>query len=520
MYDKDTARQRTELLSLCKHFGLSGIKKLAGQTLWYGLPSVASRFLGYLMNLSLPLIYKDPGTTADLTLVYAAVAFLTILYTYGLETAYFRFAQTEDRSRLYNTLSLALLFSSIFFSGVLWYFQDSLAHWARLGNNSELIQWMIGILFLDSLSTLAFAKLRQENRPRRYAFAKLSTVLVNIVVVVIFLGIIPRYLTTHPDSSLTAFYTKDQSGIVWFLIGNFFGSLVCWLLLAKEWITIRFQFDFSLFKKVMAYAWPLVLVGMGGIANDMLSRLLYQFVVDLPAEEAKHQLGVFANIVRLSIVITIAIQAFRMAAEPFFFNRSGQQEAPQTYARIMNYFVIVCCFLFLGLSLYLDLIKWFFESIDRARWTEGLYVVPLIAMANIFLGIYYNLSIWYKLTNNNFTGALITIAGTVITIVLTTTLIPVLGYLGAALASFCCYLVMMICSYVLGQRTYPVPYPVKKILFYLVLASFLYVSHRWLLSLWDHPVFNLGLATAWLALFVYVVQQKEQFQFSFGKRSF
>jgi O-antigen/teichoic acid export membrane protein len=253
---------------------------------------------------------------------------------------------------------------------------------------------------------------------------------------------------------------------------------------------------------------------MGGIANDMLSRLLYQFVVDLPAEEAKHQLGVFGNIVRLSIVITIAVQAFRMAAEPFFFNRSQQQDAPQTYARIMNYFVIVCCFLFLILSLYLDVIKWFFESIDRARWTEGLYVVPLIAMANIFLGIYYNLSIWYKLTNKNFTGALITIGGTAITIVATTTLIPSLGYLGAALASFSCYLFMMISSYLLGQKHYPVPYPIQKILFYLLLAASFFGLHRALLFYFAHPVLNLTMATLLLAAFTYVVQQKEKISLS------
>ncbi|MFM8807207.1 MAG: lipopolysaccharide biosynthesis protein, partial [Sphingomonadales bacterium] len=430
---------------------MSGIKKLAGQTLWYGLPGVTSRFLGYLMNLSLPLIFKEPAITADLTLVYATVAFLNIIYTYGLETAYFRFSTTEDRGRLYSTLSLALLFSSLLFSAILWTLQDQLATWGRLGNHTEYIRWMIGILGLDALSTLAFAKLRQEDRPRRYAVARMSGVFVNIVVVLVFLGIIPRYLHTHPPSSLQALYPSHESGIVWFLIGNFFGSLFSLLLLSKEWLSVRFYFDGVLFKKVMRYAWPLVLVGMGGIANDMLSRLLYQFVVDLPVEEAKHQLGVFGNIVRLSIVITIAIQAFRMAAEPFFFNRSQAADAPQTYARIMNYFVIVCCILFLGLSLYLDLIKWFFEAIDRPRWTEGLAVVPLIAMANIFLGIYYNLSIWYKLTNNNLIGALITIGGTIITIVLTTSLIPSLGYLGAALASFSCYLFMMISSYVMGQ---------------------------------------------------------------------
>jgi O-antigen/teichoic acid export membrane protein len=493
-------------------FALSGIKKLAGQTLWYGVPSVTSRFLGYLMNLSLPLIFREPAITADLTLIYATAAFLNIIYTYGLETAYFRFSQTEDRSRLFSTLSLALFFTSIFFSALLWSFQDQLAQWGRLGPHTEYIRWMIGILFLDSLSTLSFAKLRQDNRPRRYAMARLASVFVNILVVIVFLGFIPRYLVSHPQSILSTLYPSQESGIVWFLIGNFLGSLLSLLLLTKEWMSVRFYFDPSLFKKVMYYSWPLVLVGMGGIANDMLSRLLYQFVVDLPEAEAKHQLGVFGNIVRLSIVITIAIQAFRMAAEPFFFNRSQSEDAPRTYARVMNYFVIVCCILFLGLSLYIDLIKWFFESIDRAKWTEGLYVVPLIAMANIFLGIYYNLSIWYKLTNKNLIGALITIGGTIITLVLTTTLIPPLGYLGAALASFACYAFMMVSSYILGQKHFPVPYPVKNILFYLALSATLYILHRWLAGFMESPVLNLGLATLLLAIFIFTVQQKEQFR--------
>jgi len=516
---KDTAGQPTEPLSLCKTFLVSGIRKLAGQTLWYGLPSVASRFLGYLMNLSLPLIFKEPAITADLTLIYATVAFLNIIYTYGLETAYFRFSATEDRDRLYGTLSVALLVSSFLFSALLWSLQDQLAQWGRLGSHTEYIRWMIGILWVDSLSTLAFAKLRQENRPRRYALAKMVSVLVNIIVVIVFLGIVPRYLATYPNALLTSLYATDETGIVWFLIGNFFGSLLSLLLLTNEWISVRFYFDASLFKKVMRYAWPLVLVGMGGIANDMLSRLLYQFVVDLPPEEAKHQLGVFGNIVRLSIVITIAIQAFRMAAEPFFFHRSQADDAPRTYARVMNYFVIVCCFLFLGLSLYIDLIKWFFEAIDRVRWTEGLYVVPLIAMANIFLGIYYNLSIWYKLTNHTLTGAYITIGGTLITLLLTTTLIPSLGYLGAALASFCCYSFMMMSSYWLGQKHYPVPYPVKKILFYLLLSASLYGAHRWLITLIEHPALNLALATVLLAVFAYVVQQKEQFRWAAFKKA-
>jgi O-antigen/teichoic acid export membrane protein len=282
------------------------------------------------------------------------------------------------------------------------------------------------------------------------------------------------------------------------------------LLLIPELKQIKIALDTALLKRVLQYSWPLVIVGMGGIVNDMLSRLLYQFVVDLPTEQAKHELGVFGNIIRLSIVITIAIQAFRLAAEPFFFNRSKDKNAPETYARVLKYFVIVCCFLFLCVSLYIDLAAWFFEAIDRERWKEGLYVVPFFAMANILLGIYYNLSIWYKLTNRNLTGAFITVGGAIITIALTILLIPRYHYWGAAMASFSCYLFMMLVSYGLGQKHFPVPYPVKRILFYLTGSAGLYLLHRSLVNWYTDPLFNMGLASVLLLLFIGVVRKTEK----------
>ena len=485
-----------------KQFCLSSIKNLAGQTLWYGLPSITSRFLGYLMNLSLPLFFSEPAVTADLTLVYAATAFLNIVFTYGLETAYFRFAQEENRSTLYSTLSITLFITTLLFSFILWINQENLVHWARLENAPALIRWMIGILFFDTLSTLAFAKLRQENRPRRFAFAKMATVVINVAVVITCLGIAPRYFPEW--SSIT------ERGVEWYLIGNFLGSVSTLLLLIPELKQIKIALDSALLKKVLQYSWPLVIVGMGGIVNDMLSRLLYQFVVDLPAEQAKHELGVFGNIIRLSIVITIAIQAFRLAAEPFFFNRSKDKNAPETYARVLKYFVIVCCFLFLCVSLYIDLAAWFFEAIDRERWKEGLYVVPFFAMANILLGIYYNLSIWYKLTNRNLTGAFITLGGALITITLTILLIPRYHYWGAAMASFSCYLFMMLVSYGLGQKHFPVPYPVNRILFYLTGSAGLYLLHRSLVNWYADPLFNMGLASVLLLLFIGVVRKTEK----------
>lgn len=488
---------------------MSSIKKLAGQTLWYGVPTIASRFLGYLMNLSLPLIFAQPAVTADLTQVYAIIPFLNVVFTYGLETAYFRFSQDHDQKKLYNTLSVSLIGSTIFFTAVLLFFKNNIAAWANLDDHNEYITWMAGIIFFDALCTLAFARLRQENRPRRYAFARISAVVVNISVVILFLGILPKYLQQHPESFLNNFFSKDI-GIGYYLIGNFAGSIVTFVLLWKEFRQIRFSFDAALWKKIMQYSYPLIIVGMGGMVNDMLSRLIYQHVVDLPIQEAKHELGIFGNIYRLAVLITIMIQAFRMAAEPFFFNRSKEENAQKIYARVMKFFVIACCFMFLFISLYIDVFAWFFTAIHKPLWVEGLNVVPLLALGNVFLGIYYNLSIWYKLTNNNMMGAYITVGGAVITIVLNILLIPKFHYLGAAIATFCCYLFMMICSYILGQKHYPVPYAKKKLIAYIVMIVLIYLIHRGLLVLWDDRWFNLGTATFLLLLFAIFISKIER----------
>ncbi|PZR29716.1 MAG: polysaccharide biosynthesis protein [Citrobacter freundii] len=488
---------------------MSGIKKLAGQTLWYGIPTIASRFLGYLMNLSLPLLFAQPASTADLTQVYAIIPFLNILFTYGLETAYFRFSQEGDQKKLYNTLSVSLIVSTILFTIILLLFRDTIAGWANLEKHPEYITWMAAIIFFDAISTLAFARLRQENRPKRYAFARIAGVVMNIAVVVLFLGIIPKYVQQNQHSFLGTFYNKNI-GIGYYLIGNLCGSILTFLVLRKEFAQIRFNFDAALWKKVMHYSYPLVIVGMGGMVNDMLSRLIYQHVVDLPEHEAKTQLGIFGNIYRLAVLITIMIQAFRMAAEPFFFSRAKEENPQRVYARVMKFFVIACCFMFLFISLYIDVFAWFFEAIHKPAWIEGLNIVPLLALGNIFLGIYYNLSIWYKLSNKNMSGAAITLAGAVLTIILNILLIPRFHYLGAAIATFSCYLFMMIVSYVMGQKHYPVPYTRKKLIAYIVIVVLIYLLHIGLTALWPNRWFNLGTATLLFAAFTWFISRVEQ----------
>lgn len=451
---------------------MAGIKQLASQTLWYGVPTIASRFLGYLMNMALPFFVAEPGDTADLVQVYALIPFLNIIYAYGLETAYFRFSQTHDRQSLYNTLSISLLFSTILFSTVLLLFHGQLTNGLDLEREPDFVFWMIAILAVDNLNTIPFARLRQENKPKRYAFARLAGIVINVIVVISFIGIIPSVLKDSPGHWIGNIYDPAM-GLGYYLAGNLCGSLATLLILSPQFKGFSFHFNTTLWKEVIKYSAPLIIVGLGGMINDVMSRLIYRHVVNLPQEQADHELGVFANIFRIALLVTIIIQAFRMAAEPFFFNQSKNEDAKRTYARVMKFFVIACCFIYLGISLFIGVFDWFFATYANPSWTEGLYVVPLLALGNIFLGIYYNLSIWYKLTNKNKWGALITVTGAVATILLNILLIPVLHYAGAALATFFCYLLMMIMSYKLGQRYYPVPYAVRKLSAYIVLVVFI-----------------------------------------------
>ena len=488
---------------------MSSIKKLAGQTLWYGVPTIASRFLGYLMNMALPFFIDLPEKTADLVQVYTIIPFLNVLYAYGMETAYFRFSQTHNKEKLYSTLSISLFFSSIFFTLILLLCKGAIVQAADLTNHPDYMLWMIAIIAVDNLNTLPFAKLRQENRPQRYAFARIAGIVINLSMVIFFLGVVPKIIKSNPDSFLTLIFNKDI-GLGYYLLGNLCGSIFTLLLLSKEIRQIKLSFDKVLWKEVMRYSSPLIIVGLGGMVNDVLSRLIYRHVVHLPQQQADHELGIFANIFRIALLITILIQAFRMAAEPFFFNKSKDENAQRTYARVMKFFVIACCFMFLLIGLYLDVFKWIFVTFANPRWAEGLQVVPLLALGNIFLGIYYNLSVWYKLTNRNTYGAAITIIGAVITIVLNIVLIPKFHYTGAAIATFTCYLFMMLSSYWLGQKYYPIPYPVKKLVSYIVMVILIYIVHLGINRIYpDHLWFSLLTATILFAIFTKCVTKIE-----------
>lgn len=452
------------------------IKKLAGQTLWYGVPRIFSRFLYFGISL-LGIQLYDPNNSYPFIQIYAVIPFLNTLYTYGLETSYFRFAQLYDKQRVYNTLFTSILFSTIIFTTLLLIFRQPFAALIEMERFPDYVLWMIGILFFDTLYTLPMAKLRQEERPKKYAFVNMSAVMLNIGLVLFFYYIARPAHEVDPDSFPGSWFDPSV-GIGYFILSNMIASGAALVLLYKEFGAFQFKFEPKLWKEVIKYSSPLLIVGFGGMINEMLSRVIYlKVLADEPAHEVERELGIFGANYKLAVLITIFIQIFRMAAEPFFFNQSKNEGAQKTYARVMKFFVIACCFMFLIIALFLDFWKILITS-GFDDYAEGLHIVPILAMAGIFLGIYYNLSIWYKLTNKNMTGAWITIAGAIITIVLNIVLIKEFRYVGASWATFFCYAFMMVVSYYLGQKYYPVPYPKKKLLTYLIIVSLLYILHE------------------------------------------
>jgi O-antigen/teichoic acid export membrane protein len=485
---------------------LSGIKKLAGDTLWYGLPTVATRFLSYALAL---LAFRyEAKVTGNLTLVYAIIPFLNVLFTYGLETSYFRYTQLRDKTRVYNTLMVSIIVTTTLFTALLLFFKGDMVSGFRLNEHPEYITWMIWILFFDTLAVLPFARLREEGRPKKFAFIKIANIVVNVAIVVFFTIICEKLYRSNPNSFFLKWYNPELK-VGYFIIANLVASIVTLLLLYKEMAAFRWKFDTALWKEIMKYSYPLIIVGFGGMINEMLSRVMYEYLSGLPEEAAKHNLGVFGANYKLAVLITIFIQVFRMAAEPFFFKKAADTDARKTYARVMKFFVIACCIMFLCVVLFLDVWKYLI-AFKHKEYTEGIGVVPILALGYVFLGIYYNLSVWYKLTNKNMAGAAITLMGVAITIVFNLVLIPVMGYHGAAWTELLCYGAMMVISYLWGQKNYAVPYAWKKLMAYIVICLLFFGIQQLAAWLFPAALVYYVLAFFLLGLFCWFVVQVEK----------
>lgn len=379
----------------------------------------------------------------------------------------------------------------------------------EIGSHPEYVIYVVAIVAFDTLAVLPFSKIRFEGRPRKFAFIKLINILVNFGLVVFILYVLKPIHENNATSFLGGVY-DPEIGIGYIFLAGLASSIITLLLLSKEFKDYVPTFDKKLFIELLVYSTPLIIVGFGGMINETIDRFMIVQRFQGTVEAAKSANGIYSANNKLAILIVIFIQTFRMGAEPFFFKNSSKENSKETYARIMNFFVIATCLCFLGVVLFLDVWKHFMGIKKHPEYLQGLRIVPLLMMSKLFLGIYYNLSIWYKLTNLNKIGAWITFLGAFITIVINYFLIPSMGFVACAIANFLCYGSMMWISYSLGQKHYPIPYNVKKSIFYIILASGLFLIHNFLRNS-GQPLLIVHATGIFLTLlFVVVVIVKEK----------
>ncbi len=478
---------------------MTQLKKLAGQTAIYGLSSIVGRLLNYFL---VPLYTRVfvPEEYGVVTELYTYVAFFLIIYTYGTETAYFRFVQNKTNSlKVFSTAMWSLAGTSFLLSGSLILFSQPIATFIDYPNHSEYISWFGLILGMDALSTIPFAKLRQENKALKFVFIKLVNIAVNIAGNLFFLVMCPYLIARGLDGSLGTWY-DPAIGVGYVFLSNLMASAVALVLLIPTFKDIRWEFDKSLWREMIVYALPLLVAGFAGMINEALDRIMLKYF--LPAgSNTLADIGIYGANYKLAIFMTLFIQTFRYAAEPFFFSQAHRQDAQQTYARVMNYFIIAGALIFLAVMVYLDIIK----DLLGSDYHEGVAIVPILLMANLCLGIYYNLSAWYKITGKTMYGAYIAIMGAGITIVLNIILIPRMGYMGSAWTTLACYAAMMVVSYIAGQKFYPVPYSLPKAAAYVGLAIALVWIHGALSAMLEASLMlSASIGTALLLTYIVV----------------
>ena len=488
----------------------NSIKKLAGQTMWYGLSSIAARFINYLLTPYLTFKFTD-AQYGEMSIIYAFIPFMNIVFTYGMETAYFRFINTEKSTKVYSTISISVLISTILFSLLILALHQPLASLLTINEHPNYLFYALIVIAFDALTTIPFAKLRQDNRPIKYAVIRISSILINIASIYFFLSICPAWLKENPNHWCSKLYNPDFA-VGYVLVANIIQSVITFLLLTKEFFSFKWEFDFPLWKKIMLYSMPLIIAGFGGMINETFDRIMLSWWAPAANEiAAKAEVGIYAACYKLSILITLSVQAFRMGAEPFFFKKATDSDAQKIYARVMKFFVITLCFMFLLVVLYLDIWKHF---IRNPKMWQGLKVVPILLLANMFLGIYYNLSIWYKLGNKTIAGAYITVIGAVVTLTINYFFIPYFSYMACAWATFSCYGIMMLISYFWGQKEYPIPYEWKKLSAYIIIVVALFFVHTFLSHWYNTYWFNLLSATFLMLIFAFIIfiQEKKEWK--------
>jgi O-antigen/teichoic acid export membrane protein len=487
------------------------IKRLLGQTAVYGLSSIIGRLLNYLLVPLYTYVFADPADYGVVSELYAWVAFLIVLLTFGMETTYFRFLQEEnDKQKTFNNGLLTVIGINILFFLILLYFNNDIATFMLYEGHNEYIILLGVIVGIDAITALPLAKLRSEEKALKFASIQFTSILVNIGLNLVFM------LYLFDDK-------RPEEGVLFILIANLCASLVKPLFLMDSFTNLKFDFDWKLAKIMFIYAFPLVIAGFAGIINETIDRILlkqiiYDPLVPSSLHNAEYEVGIYSACYKLAMLVTIILQAYRYAAEPFFFSQMKNENRNLIYVKVMNLFIAFVCLVFLVVSLNIDIFKLF---ISNENYWSGLKVVPILLLANVFLGIYYNQSIWYKLSGKTKFGAYIAIGGAIVTVLVNVIFIPKYGYMASAWATLLVYALQMIASYILGQKYYPIPYNTRKFLAYIGGAIALFYLGSSIAV--DSKVTQFFISNSLIfgyVFFVFLVEQKRFLGSFLGERTF
>jgi O-antigen/teichoic acid export membrane protein len=477
------------------------LKKLAGQTVVYGLGTILPRFLNYFLTPILTRLFlpAEYGINSEL---YAYISFLNVIFTYGMETTFFNFnSKLENKQSVYNTTLLTLITTSFVFGLILVALCVPLANMLSTPNSKYLPQfivWSVLILVTDAVCVIPFARMRTENKVLKFTLLKLLNVVVFVMFTLFFVVVCKKSYENYENNFFASLYNPSV-GIGYVFLANLIANGITLLLLSNQFTQLTLKIDIDLLKKMLAYAWPLIILGLAGMVNETLDRIiLKKLMVD--KAEAQTAQGIYGACYKIAILMTIFIQAFRFAAEPFFFGKAKEKNSKKMYAVVMKYFIIFCLFLFLATQLNIGWIQTFIGS----NYRSGLKVVPILLIANLCLGVSYNLSIWYKLSGQTKYGAVIALFGAAITLIINVMFVPKYSYIACAWATLIAYAGMMVISYFLGQKYFPIKYNLRAITVYCILTGLLLLTSL-LFSLIDSTLIKLILNNMLVLFFGFVV---------------
>jgi len=473
----------------------SKIKNLAGETVLYGLGNMIPRLLNFFL-FPLHTSFFRPEEYGVFTYLMSVVALLNILYTFGMETAYFRFATKPgaDEKKVFNVAQTVVACISALFSLSFILFATSFADLLDVSHHENYIVWLSLIMFIDNVVSIPFARLRLQKKAIQFAFFRISN-----VVILTGLNLYFLYVIFDPQIGISYIFIANLIANAFYLI-FFFKTLTSW----------RPAYDREIFSSMVSYAYPVMLTGLAGMTNEFFSRLALEKWLPknfYPGKSSAYALGVFGACYKFSVLMNLAVQAFRMAGEPFFFSQSNDKNSPQLFAKVNHYFVIVCCIILLGVSINLDVLKFLMQ---KSEYWEGLNIVPPLLLGYLFLGVYYNFTVWFKLTDKTYYGTIITIGGAILTVVFNFILIPIAGYYGGSLATVFVYFFMMVACYFIGQKYYPIPYRILSDSMYIIGTSLLIylVNEIKMESLYISGSLHAAVVLTFLAI-IYGIEKKD-----------